>query len=311
MRRTTVPQPPSVAITLPADITCLAALRSSPRVAAGLSDGRVAIWSPSEAAPSLALQPHAASVMAVGTTADGAALLSAASDGTLSRTPISPGATAVTSKLELGRGRARAAVFAADGSRLITGGDHGDLRVFDTITGAVTARFNGHRTELQAIAAGLGPGAGLVASASAESDLRLWDAASGKELKRVDCGLSLFALEFNPRDGALASGGVARRLVLHTPRTLEAAGELLLEAPNMIAALAWSPDGRLLALGHIDSDTLSRGGVRVLDASTRAVVATLDTGGLPPSGLAFGGSGTGAVVGAFGRDLRAWAIARR
>jgi WD40 repeat protein len=308
MRQASVPLPPLVSITLPAAITSLAALRGSPRVAAGLSDGRVAIWSPSEAAASLVLQPHAAGVIAVGTAADGSELLSVASDGTLARTQISPGATAVTSRVDLGKGRTRAAVFTADGSRLVTGGDTGEVRVFDTVTGAVTARLLGHRTELQAIATR--PGADLVASASAESDLRLWDAAAGKELQRIDCGLSLFALEFSPRDGTLASGGVARRLVLHRPKSLEPAGELRLEAPNMIASLAWSPDGRLLAVGHIDSDSLSKGGVRVIDASTRAVVATLDTAGLPPSALAFGGTGTGAVVGVVGRDLRTWAIAR-
>lgn len=306
MRQANVPLPPLAAITLPANITSLAALGRSPQVAAGLADGRVAIWSPNEAAPSLLLQPHSARVMAVGTSADGTELLSVASDGTLARTRISPGATAVTSKVDLGQVRTREAVFASDGSRLVTGGDRGEIRVFDTPTGAMSARLLGHRTELQAIAVA----AGLVASASAESDLRLWDATAGKELKRIDCGLSLFALEFSPRDGTLASGGVARRLVLHKPKSLESTSELLLEAPNIIGCLAWSPDGRLLALGHIDSDSLSKGGVRVVDASTRDVVATLDTGGLPPSRLAFGGSGAGAVVGVVGRDLRAWAIAR-
>ena len=67
-------------------------------------------------------------------------------------------------------------------------------------------------------------------------------------------------------------------------------------------ALAWSADGSLLALGHVDSDTLRKGGVRVVDASTRAVVTTLDTGGSPTFSLAFGGADT--VVGAFGRELR-------
>ena len=42
MRQATGPLPPLVTITLPADITSLAALRTSPRVAAGLADGRVA-----------------------------------------------------------------------------------------------------------------------------------------------------------------------------------------------------------------------------------------------------------------------------
>jgi WD40 repeat protein len=301
------PQPPSVAVTLPADVTSLSVVTGSPRVAAGLADGRVAIWSPNEAAPSLLLKPHATRLLAVGTAADGTRLLSVASDGTLARTPVAPGASAVMSQIDLGSTPTRAAAFSWDGSRLVTGGERGEIRVFDLASGTVTRPPIGHRTELQDIATQ--PGTSIVASASAESDLRLWDASAGKELKRIDCGLSLFAVGFSPRDGALASGGVARRLTLYHPKTFATTGELVLEAPNIIAALAWSPDGRRLAVGHIDSDSLSKGGIRIVDAATRAVVATLDTGGSPTFRLVFGGAGSGAVVAAFGRDLRAWAIA--
>jgi WD40 repeat protein len=299
-------RPPSLSLTLPAAISSLAVVNRSPRVAAGLADGRVAIWSPNEAAASLILQPHAALVMAIGTTADGQHLLSVASDGTLARTPISPGATGISSKVDLGSTATRAAAFSSDGTRLVAGGGDGEVRVIDTATGGVTAVLRGHRTELQAVA--LQPGTAMVASASAEADLRIWDFASGRELKRIDCGLSLFALDFSPRDGTLASGGVARRLTLRRISTFETIGELLLEAPNMIGALAWSPDGRRLAIGHIDSDSLSKGGVRAVDASTHAVLATLDTGNTPVSALAFSGNG-GVIVASVGRDLRAWQIA--
>ena len=299
------PRPLSASVTLPAEITCLTRVSGSPRAAAGLADGRVAIWSPSERAPSLLLQPHTARVMAAATTADGSEVLSIAADGTLARTPVVPGAKAVVLKVDLGTTPVRAAVFSRDGSRLVTGGERGELRVLDTATGAAILR-PGHRTELQAIATQ--PRTSIVASASAESDLRLWDAATGREVKRIDCGLSLFALAFSPEDGTLASGGVARRLTLYDPRTFETTGELVLEAPNMISALAWSLDGRRLAIGHIDSDTLGKGGIRIIDAVSRRVLATLDTGGPPTFGLVFAGTGGDPVVAALGRDLAAWTI---
>ena len=299
------PHPPSVRVTLPAEITSLIDVSGSPRVAAGLADGRVAVWSPAETAPSLLLQPHTARVMAVAATAGGTELMSVAADGTLARTPVGPGAKAVVSKVDLGPTPARGGVFSPDGSRLVIGDERGELRVVDIATGAATIR-SGHRTELQAIAAQ--PGTSVVASASAESDLHLWDASTGREVKRIDCGLSLFALAFSPRDGTLASGGVARRLTLYDTRTFETTGELVLEAPNMISALAWSPDGRRLAIAHIDSDTLGQGGIRIIDADTRRVLATLDTGGPPTFGLVFGGTGGGTVVAALGHDLAAWAV---
>ncbi len=291
-----------VTLSLPADVMSLAAVPGSPRVAAGLDDGHVALWSPSEGATSLLLRPHTARVIAVGTSPDGTGLVSVAADGTMARTPIAPGAASTSVTVNLGHAPPRAATCSADGSRVLVGGEKGDIRVFDSTTGVLTTPARGHRAELMALACQ--PGSSVVASASAEADLCLWDAASGRELKRLDGGLSLFALAFNPADGTLAAGGVARRLTLYGPKTFEQAAGMTLEAPNMIAALAWSPDGRLLAIGHIDSDTLRKGGARVVDASTRAVVTTLDTGGAPTFGLAFAGPRT--VVGAYGRELRAW-----
>jgi len=297
---------PMVTLTLPVGVTSLVAVPRSPRVAAGLEDGHVAIWSPNEGATSLLLRPHTARVLAVGTSADGTELVSVAGDGSIARTPIAPGATPVSVKVDLGPAPPRAAACSAEGSRVVIGGEKGELHVFDTRTGARTAPARAHRAELMALA--LQPGTAVVASASAEADLSLWDAATGREIGRLDCGLSLWALQFSPSDGTLAAGGIARRLTLFGGKAFEPTTHTTLEAPNMIASLAWSADGRLLALGHVDSDTLRKGGIRVVDASTRAVVTTLDTGGSPTFNLAFGGADT--VVGAFGRELRGWSFTR-
>jgi len=85
-------------------------------------------------------------------------------------------------------------------------------------------------------------------------------------------------------------------------------GEVALSAPRMVAALAWSPDGRFIALGDIDDETLSKGGIQIVNAAGRAVVTSLDTGGAPAGALVFAGDG-GMVVGIVGRDLRAWTLA--
>ena len=49
----------------------------------------------------------------------------------------------------------------------------------------------------------------------------------------------------------------------------------------MVGTLAWSPDGRFIALGDVDDETLSKGGIQVIDAASRAVVASLETGNVP------------------------------
>jgi WD40 repeat protein len=208
--------------------------------------------------------------------------------------------------VDLGAAPTRAAAFSADGSLLVTGGEFGEVRVFDTASSALRQQLRGHRTELQDLA--VRPGTTLVASVSAEADLRVWEASSGREVGIVDSELSIFAVAFSPRDGTLASGGVDRRLTLRDPKTFAPVGERALRRPWMVATLAWSGDGRLVAVGDLDDETLSKGSIQLVDATTRAVVASLDTGGVPAARTTFTGAG-GLVVAIVGHDLRAWTVA--
>ncbi len=206
-------------------------------------------------------------------------------------------------KVDLGTTPTRAAAFSADGAILVTGGEFGDVRVFDTATGALRHTLRGHRTELQAMA--VRPGSAVAATASAEADLRVWDTAAGRAITAIEHDLSLFAVAFSPRDGTLASGGVDRRVTLRDA-AFASTGTVDLKAPMMVASVAWSPDGRLLAIGDIDHGTLAKGGLRVVDATTRAIRATFDTGGVPPAAVTFSGDGS-VLVALVGRDL-AWPV---
>jgi WD40 repeat protein len=282
--------PLSASVTLPVDITSITAITGSSTIAVGLADGRVAVWGGEDKTAARILNPHGARVLAVGSTADGREVWSVATDGSLARTPLAPGGLSTARRLELGPARTGAAAFAADGSMLVTGAEFGEIRVFDTASGALRHQLRGHRTELQSVA-----------------DLRLWDAASGRQIGLVEGDLSLFALGFSPRDGTLASGGVDRRLTLRNPTTFKALRQVVLKAPLMVGTLAWSQDGRFIALGDLDDETLSKGGLQVLDAGSRAVVARLDTGGVPAGGLAFLGDSR-VLVAIVGRDLRAWTV---
>jgi WD40 repeat protein len=297
--------PASASIGLAAGVTSLTSLVGSSRVAAGLADGHIAIWNARDAAPEATLLPHGKQVLAVGSNGDGSHVWSIASDGTLVRTRIGGGAAAATLHLDLGAAATRAAAFSSDGSTLLTGGEFGEVRVFDTASGTLKHVLRAHRTELQSIA--LRPGSLIAATASAESDLRIWNTSTSGEITSVDGDSSLFALAFSPRDGTLAAGGVDRRLTLRDAQTFAAVGELALPPPRMVASLAWSLDGRFIAIGDIDDKTLSKGSIEIVDAATRAVVARLDTGDVPVSSLAFVGSDP-TIVAVVGRELRAWTI---
>jgi WD40 repeat protein len=295
---------PAAKVTLGADITSLASLSGSPYVAAGLTNGQVVLWNGRDAEPGLTLKPHTTRVLALSATADGQGIWSVAADGSLGRTALTRDAQAVVKRLETGTAPLRAAAFSFDGAIVVTGGDRGEILVFDTTSGAVKHRLQGHRTELHSLA--MRPESLILASASAETDLRIWNLATGREVLSIDSDVAFFALAFSPRDGTLASGGVNRRLTLHDPQTMKPTGTLDVQKPGMVAALAWSPNGRTIALGDLDDETLSKGGLRIVDAGSRTVLAFLETGGAPASAVTFV-SGSVAIA-ALRRDLRAWEL---
>jgi WD40 repeat protein len=294
--------PPAAKVTLGADVVSLAMMPGSPYVAAGLADGQVAIWNGRDAAPALTFKPHAKSVLAVSATADGQAIWSVASDGSLGRTALTRDAKPAVTRLDTGTAPLRAAAFSFDGAMVVTGGDRGEIRVFDTATGALKQRLQGHRTEIHYLA--MRPESPILASASAEADLRVWNIATGREQASVDSDLAFLALAFSPRDGALASGGVNRTVTLHDPVTMKPTGTFAVQKPRMVAALAWSPDGRSIAVGDLDDETLKKGGLQVVDAATRAVVVHLESGNVPAVAIVFARNSV--VIAALGRDLRAW-----
>lgn len=293
------PRQPSAIVTLPAPVTALAPLDGA--VAAGTADGGIAIWNGRDASAATTMKPHVSRVIALGTNAK-REVLSVGEDGSLARSSAGGDTQSSPTRLDVGPGPIRAAAFSSDGALLATGGDRGELRIFDVGTGALKRTIQGHRIELHALA--MHPGAAVLASASAEGDLRIWDIATGRKLWSMDLDLALFALAFDPREGGLASGGVGRRLTFHDPATYRAAQGMSLPRPRMIATLAWAANGDRIAVGDIDDESLSKGGIELVDARRRAVVATLDTGGTPASAVVFASDAL--IVGAIGKDLRSW-----
>jgi WD40 repeat protein len=295
-------------LTLPATVTSVTPINRSATLAAGLDNGQVVVWNGSDSSPTVLLKPHTVRVVAVGWSADGRAVWSLASDGSLARTAATAGAKPTSQQLDVASLSPRLAAFSADGSMVAVGGDFGEVRVFDTATGSMKQRFRGHRTELQALA--FRAGSATVASASAESDLRVWDAVSGRQLGSLEGDLSTFAAGFSPRDGILASGGADRRLTLRDSKTLKPVWDLTFYKPQMIGTLSWSADGRFLAFGDVDDETLKKGGIQVVDANKRDVIAELDTKGVVVRDLTFLGDGD-TVVANLGKELRAWRLPER
>ncbi len=149
--------------------------------------------------------------------------------------------------------------FSANGATLAAGGGEpgrrGIARLFDVRSGALLhefrgdARFAGHGDAITAVALG---GRGVLATASYDGSIRIWDTTSGVGMRspRGHEG-PVFDLAFRLGGDILASASGDRTVKLWRPESGDRI-ETLSESTKDLYAVAFSPDGSRLIAGGVD-----------------------------------------------------------
>jgi WD40 repeat protein len=268
-------------------------------VATGGTDRSVRLWDPVTGEHLRLLEGHLGFVYAVRFSPDGRLLASAGQDGTVRFWDIETGAPeAVLIEGELA---VTDLDFSPDGTALLAAVADRTLRIIDVETGEESVGVGG-LPGITFQARYLGSGAQI---ASASRDVRVFDAASFSELRRIegfDGSVTGFAAS---PDGRLLAGGLVTKEVLLWDEDGETLHRLL-GHPGRITAAAFAADGVLLATA---SETES--GARLWNAPEGRALGVLEGHRAPVLCLAFDPDGARLLTGSEDGTALVWSTRTR
>jgi len=299
-------------------------------------DGTVRLWDVAGSRQPATLSGHTRPVMNLVFSRDGRTLATASEDGTVRLWDLA--STRPRATLPVDATDMYTVKFSPDGRTLATSSEDPRVRLWDAASGRPRATLTGHTAHVWNVA--FSPNGRVLASASEDGTVRMWDMATGQARATLaDHTAGVRSVAFSPDGHTLATGSYDRTARLwdvatrkaratltgHTAdvnetlfspdgRTLLTAGndgqprlwdvtsgEPRSTLPGTVSAVAFSPDGRMLA-------TASLNGARLWDMTAwrPRVTFTGDKAGL--GAVAFSPDGRTLVTSGADRRARLWDV---
>lgn len=211
---------------------------------------------------------HSGAISSIAYSPDGRFALSGGEDGVAILWDVATGKQA--QRFSGHSGMILAVAFSPDGRFILTGGYDSQAVLWSTATGEVEQVYQGHSNCVRSVA--YSPDGRFVLTGSTDCRLgavdataRLWDAKSGKELRRFDgygregmaAGINFLAFSPDSRSAVISGVSLQSSFRLIDLST----GQIKWELSDSVNYAAFSPDGKFIATATIDR-------AHLLDAAT-------------------------------------------
>jgi WD40 repeat protein len=223
-------------------------------------------------------------------------------------------------RLERHGGAVHALAFTPDGKALASGADDNVIRLWDVARGTVLRRFAGHRGatgadrqhERGVHALRFTKDGAILVSRGADDTVRLWEVASGKELRRIDVGRGFWrAMDLSPDGKTLAAMSGDFRKGPCAVRLWDLASGKELRGPpeaDVVSCLAFSPDSTILAYGWGERDWDRPGVIKLWDLTKHKECGLLRGHRKWVTAVAFAPDGKTLVSGSYDAMPRLWDV---
>jgi WD40 repeat protein len=230
----------------PGGVRALAFSPDGKSLASGGEDRQELLWDATTGKKLRDFSGHEAAVRAVAFSPDGKVVATGAADGKVHLSAVNGESWKL---LESGGGEVPDLAFSPDGS-LLACGDRQGIRLWDVETRTIKRTWHGYQGLEHGLA--FSPDGSLVASTGWGNSAALWESATGQMVRTLvgNRPRMVHCLAFCA-DGRGVAGGGNGGVFLWDPQTGEETETVMvLPAMNVVVQVAYSPDGRHLAVSH-------------------------------------------------------------
>jgi WD40 repeat protein len=188
--------------------------------------------------------------------------------------------------------------YSPDGQCIASGSQNDYVKVWDAMSGDITAILEGHSDRVESVA--YSPDGQCIASVSYDNTVRVCDAMSGAIVATLDgYSYSVMSVAYSP-DGQCIASGSCENIVQVLDAMSGAIKATLKGHSGCVWSVAYSPDGKYIASGSEDQS------VRVWDVESGAITATLKGHSSDVYSVAYSPNGKYIASGSGDSSVKVW-----